>query len=91
MFYLGGAVRKKLRAWEKEHRLVGKFVEVTEKVAKKGSYVALGAMMAIPLFPDTLPVYLFSVLGLRLLPFLVASFVGIAVRTALVLGLGLGW
>jgi uncharacterized membrane protein YdjX (TVP38/TMEM64 family) len=88
VYFLGGALRKQLDKWKAGHPWVAKFLDLTEKLAKKGTYVALGAMMAIPLFPDTLPVYLFSLLGLRLGPFLVASFVGVAVRAAAVLLLG---
>ena len=88
VFFLGGRMRQKLKAWEHRWRWVGTFLNATERFARRWSYAAFAAMMAAPFFPDTVPVYLFAVMNLKLAPFLAASFVGIAVRATLIVLFG---
>lgn len=94
VWFIGGAVRGKLETWKTKAVWLRKVIGLLEKAARKGSYAALAVMAAIPFFPDSIPVYLFSMMGLRLGPFLGAVFLGTLVRSTIIVvfaqHLGLG-
>lgn len=56
-------------------------------VTERYGYVGLAAVLAIPFAPDTAVVYAFSVVGRSRVRFALATFVGTALRLAVVAGL----
>jgi hypothetical protein len=89
IFTLGPVLRKAAMKLESRSPKVTRFMERAEGFARRFGYVALGLMLAVPGSPfDIVPVYLFSVMGLKLAPFLAAVFFGYVVRLGLVVLLG---
>lgn len=60
VFYLGLKVEKVIRAWSRHIRFFAWFVDSMEKFVAKTQYLGLYILLSIPLMPDTLPIYLFS-------------------------------
>jgi len=60
VFYLGLKVEKGIRAWSRHIRFFAWFVDVMEKFVAKTQYLGLYTLLSIPIMPDTLPIYLFS-------------------------------
>lgn len=87
VFFIGGNFRSRLERWKSQSVLLRRFLDFTERFVKQWSYPAFALMLALPFFPDTLPVYLFAIMKLKWLPFILASFVGVAIRSAIFLGL----
>ncbi|MEF8776141.1 MAG: VTT domain-containing protein [Haloarculaceae archaeon] len=58
----------------------------TVQIARKWGYVGLAMALAVPLFPDTISIYAFTVLEDSYLKFAVASFLGSVGRLLLTLG-----
>ncbi|HVL87565.1 MAG TPA: VTT domain-containing protein [Candidatus Thermoplasmatota archaeon] len=85
VYFLGGALRQEMERWT-QHGIVRGFLEYSERFARRAGYPAFLILFSIPFFPDTFLVYLFSLLGMRLKPFLVVCFVGGVVRSLVALG-----
>ncbi|HEV8361681.1 MAG TPA: VTT domain-containing protein [Candidatus Thermoplasmatota archaeon] len=89
IYALGPALRAGVAKLEARSRLTRAFMARAERFARRFGYAALGLMLAVPFSPfDIVPVYLFSGMGLRLRPFLLAVFAGFALRLLAVLLLG---
>lgn len=89
IFTLGPTLRGAMARLEARSRAVRRFLAAAEGSARRFGYVALGLMLAVPFSPfDIVPVYLFSGMGLRLGPFLLAVFLGFAARLLIVVLLG---
>lgn len=94
--FIGGALRARLDGAERRGRWFRRLVTWLERATRRFRYAALAVLSGIPLLPDSLPVYLFSLLRLRLAPFLAAVFVGALLRSGLTLAFasqldGLAW
>jgi membrane protein DedA with SNARE-associated domain len=89
IYALGPTLRAGMARLEERSALTRRVMAAAERFARRFGYVALGAMLAVPFSPfDIIPVYLFSTMGLRLRPFLLAVFLGFTVRLGSVLLLG---
>ncbi|MCA1814336.1 MAG: VTT domain-containing protein [Halobacteriales archaeon] len=88
VWFLGGEAmhrledRKARRGWSR------KLVEASERFAWRGTYAALALLVAIPGFPRSIPIYVCSVLRLKLPPFLVAVALGSFARALVVVLVG---
>lgn len=61
IFLLGLKVEVTLRYWAARHRFVGKFVGYATRFVRATRWVGLYTLLAIPFFPDTVPVYVYSI------------------------------
>jgi hypothetical protein len=61
VFYIGLTVGEKLRAWSSRWGWFNYLVNWSERLVAKLHYVGLYIILSIPIFPDTIPLYLFSV------------------------------
>jgi membrane protein YqaA with SNARE-associated domain len=60
VFYLGVKVEKSIRMWSSNFKWIGKFVDLLEKFVAKTQYIGLYILLSIPLMPDTITIYFFS-------------------------------
>jgi uncharacterized membrane protein YdjX (TVP38/TMEM64 family) len=71
-------------------RLAGRLPRRTERrvlgFVREHGYLGLAVLLSVPMFPDTLPVYAFSVIESSYLRFGVAAFAGTVVRLLVVAG-----
>jgi membrane protein YqaA with SNARE-associated domain len=61
IFLLGLKVEVTLRYWAARHRFVGKFVGYATRFVRATRWVGLFILLSIPFFPDTVPVYVYSI------------------------------
>jgi membrane protein YqaA with SNARE-associated domain len=61
IFLLGLKVEVTLRYWAARHRFVGKFVGYATRFVRATKWVGLYLLLSIPFFPDTVPVYVYSI------------------------------
>jgi len=81
IYTLGPTLRRGMARLEAQHLVVRRVLVGAQRFTVRFGYVALALMIAVPFSPlDIVPVYLFSIMGLRLKPFLAAIFVGFAAR-----------
>lgn len=85
VYALGPVLRRAMARQEARHALVRRILGAGQRSAARFGYLALGAMLAVPFSPfDIVPVYLFSIMGLRLKPFLAAVFLAFTLRVYVV-------
>jgi membrane protein YqaA with SNARE-associated domain len=60
VFFLGVKVEKSIRMWSSNFKWIGKFVDLLEKFVAKTQYIGLYILLSIPLMPDTITIYFFS-------------------------------
>jgi membrane protein DedA with SNARE-associated domain len=61
VFYIGLTVGDKLRVFSSRWRWFNWLVNASEWLVAKLRYVGMYLILSIPIFPDTIPLYLFSV------------------------------
>jgi membrane protein YqaA with SNARE-associated domain len=93
VYLLGDTARARFERMRARWRWLDRSLEWTEHLSRPWAYLALGALLAIPGLVDSLALYIASLLGLRMWPFLATVFVATAVRSTLVVlaGEGLGF
>lgn len=85
IYSLGPALRRGMARLEAGHPAARRILGAARRFTERFGYAALGVMIAVPFSPlDIVPVYLFSIMGLRLKPFLAAVFLGFALRVYVV-------
>ncbi|MCJ2520247.1 MAG: hypothetical protein LN412_04775 [Candidatus Thermoplasmatota archaeon] len=60
IFVLGLRVEAPIRYWSARHRSVGKFVGYVTRFVRATRWMGLFILLAIPFFPDTVPIYIYS-------------------------------
>ncbi|MFQ5837291.1 MAG: hypothetical protein ACE5HJ_00735 [Thermoplasmata archaeon] len=88
IFVLGLKVEVSIRYWAARHRSVGKFVGYVTRFVRATKWAGLFALLSIPFFPDTVPVYLYSLFNkqgqlISLKVFLLVNFLAGIVRALL--------
>jgi hypothetical protein len=85
IYSLGPVLRRAMARLEARSLLTRRILVGAQRFTARFGYLALLVMIAVPFSPlDIVPVYLFSVMGLRLKPFLAAIFLGFAARVYVV-------
>lgn len=80
LFIIGGEANKGLKRLFDEIPALNRALQWAEKRARKFGYVVLGAILAIPFSPDTVPLVIFSLLNLKMRWFLLTVFISTIVR-----------
>jgi hypothetical protein len=60
VFYLGLRVERTIRLWSRHIGFVASFVDLMERFVAKTQYLGLYVLLSVPIMPDTIPIYLFS-------------------------------
>jgi|APFre7841882630_1041343.scaffolds.fasta_scaffold08039_3 membrane protein YqaA with SNARE-associated domain len=60
VFYLGIKVEKTIMMWSNKFKWIGKFFELLERFVVYTQYIGLYILLSIPLMPDTVTIYFFS-------------------------------
>ena len=88
IFILGLNLEGKIRVWSERWRFAALVVRKAEAFVRKTKYTGIYILLSIPLMPDTIPLYIYSLFNeegqaLRRDMFLVANFLAALNRTAI--------
>jgi membrane protein YqaA with SNARE-associated domain len=88
VYYIGLTVGERIRIWSSQWRFFNWIVNKCEWLVSKFHYVGLYIILSIPIMPDTVPLYLFSMFNeqgvLQMKWFALVSFLGGVTRGLIV-------
>ncbi len=92
IFFLGIRVEDNIRRWSEKYRFWKRFVELMTRFVRRTRHVGLLILLSIPLMPDTVPIYIYSLFNtegevLSMNVFLGVNFVAGVIRSAIVAAL----
>ncbi|MEE9341311.1 MAG: hypothetical protein V3V21_06570, partial [Thermoplasmata archaeon] len=89
IFFLGIRVEDNIRRWSEKYRFSKWFVGLMTRFVRRTRHVGLLILLSIPLMPDTVPIYIYSLFNtegevLSMNVFLGVNFVAGVIRSAIV-------
>lgn len=89
IFFLGIRVEDNIRRWSEKYRFWKWFVELMTRFVRRTRHVGLLILLSIPLMPDTVPIYIYSLFNtegevLSMNVFVGVNFVAGVIRSAIV-------
>lgn len=82
--YIGGALLRGLEKRAKRNGWSRALLKAGERFAHHWTYLGIAVLVSLPFMPRSAIFYVASILGLKLLPYLAAAFLGHLVRNSLV-------